>query len=89
MSKEVEFLSWTKAVEEKSNEIVAIPGIAGQDQDKGQMRNNRCNRNADCNSGENKKKKRADYVLALREIQNSLYEDVQRILFRQKVQKNA
>lgn len=60
-SKEDGFCLGQKAVEEKSNEITAIP--------------------------EKIKKKRADYLLALKRNQNSMYEDVQEYLMNEEFQK--
>ena len=55
-SKEDGFCLGQKAVEEKSNEIVAIPELLDKIQNKRPDRNNRCNGTQTDNSGENKEK---------------------------------
>ena len=75
-SKESGFCLGQKAVEEKSNEIVAIPELLDKIQIKGQIVTIDA-MGTQTAIAEKIKKKRADYVLALKRNQNSLYEDVQ------------
>ena len=75
-SKEDGFCLGQKAVEEKSNEIVAIPELLDKIQIKGQLVTIDA-MGTQTAIAEKIKKKRADYVLALKRNQNSLYEDVQ------------
>ena len=74
-SKEDGFCLGQKAVEEKSNEIVAIPELLDKIQIKGQLVTIDA-MGTQTAIAEKIKKKRADYVLALKRNQNSLYEDV-------------
>ena len=75
-----------KAVEEKSNEIVAIPELLDKIQIKGQLVTIDA-MGTQTAIAEKIKKKRADYVLALKRNQNSLYEDVQEYFSRRRVPK--
>lgn len=75
-SKEDGFCLGQKAVEEKSNEIIAIPELLDKIQIKGQIVTIDAI-GTQTAIAEKIRKKRADYVLALKRNQNSLYEDVQ------------
>ncbi len=81
-------LSWTKAVEEKSNEIVVIPELLDKIQIKGQTVTIDA-MGTQTAIAEKIKKKRADYVLALKRNQNSLYEDVQEYFSDEEFQKES
>lgn len=75
-SKEDGFCLGQKAIEEKSNEITAIPELLDKIQVKGQIVTIDA-MGTQTAIAEKIKKKRADYVLALKRNQNSLYEDVE------------
>ena len=75
-----------KAVEEKSNEIVVIPELLDKIQIKGQTVTIDA-MGTQTAIAEKIKKKRADYVLALKRNQNSLYEDVQEYFSDEEFQK--
>ena len=85
-SKEDGFCLGQKAVEEKSNEIVAIPELLDKIQIKGQLVTIDA-MGTQTAIAEKIKKKRADYVLALKRNQNSLYEDVQEYFSDEEFQK--
>lgn len=85
-SKESGFCLGQKAVEEKSNEIVAIPELLDKIQIKGQIVTIDA-MGTQTAIAEKIKKKRADYVLALKRNQNSLYEDVQEYFSDEEFQK--
>ena len=85
-SKEDGFCLGQKAVEEKSNEIVAIPELLDKIQIKGQIVTIDA-MGTQTAIAEKIKKKRADYVLALKRNQNSLYEDVQEYFSDEEFQK--
>ena len=85
-SKEDGFCLGQKAVEEKSNEIVAIPELLDKIQIKGQTVTIDA-MGTQTAIAEKIKKKRADYVLALKRNQNSLYEDVQEYFSDEEFQK--
>ena len=85
-SKESGFCLGQKAVEEKSNEIVAIPELLDKIQIKGQLVTIDA-MGTQTAIAEKIKKKRADYVLALKRNQNSLYEDVQEYFSDEEFQK--
>ncbi len=74
-SKEDGFCLGQKAVEEKSNEITAIPELLDKIQIKGQIITIDA-MGTQTAIAEKIKGKRADYVLALKENQKSLYQDV-------------
>ena len=74
-SKEDGFCLGQKAVEEKSNEITAIPELLEKLQIKGQIITIDA-MGTQIAIAEKIKQKRADYVLALKKNQHSLYEDV-------------
>lgn len=75
-SKEDGFCLGQKAVEEKSNEITAIPELLDKIEVKGQIVTIDA-MGTQTAIAEKIKKKRADYVLALKRNQNRLYEDVE------------
>ena len=85
-SKEDGFCLGQKAVEEKSNEIVVIPELLDKIQIKGQTVTIDA-MGTQTAIAEKIKKKRADYVLALKRNQNSLYEDVQEYFSDEEFQK--
>ena len=74
-SKEDGFCLGQKAVEEKSNEIVAIPELLDKIQIKGQLVTIDV-MGTQTAIAEKIKKKRADYVLALKKNQSCMYEEV-------------
>ena len=74
-SKEDGFCLGQKAVEEKSNEITVIPKLLEQIQIKGQVITIDA-MGTQIGIAEKVRKKRADYVLALKKNQGTLYEDV-------------
>lgn len=74
-SKEDGFCLGQKAIEEKSNEITAIPDLLEKIQVKGQIITIDA-MGTQTAIAEKIRQKRADYVLALKRNQNSLYEDV-------------
>lgn len=74
-SKEDGFCLGQKAVEEKSNEITAIPELLDKIQIKGQILTIDA-MGTQTEIAEKIKKKRAEYVLALKENQRNLYKDV-------------
>lgn len=85
-SKEDGFCLGQKAVEEKSNEIIAIPELLDQIQVKGQIVTIDA-MGTQTAIAEKIKKKRADYVLALKRNQSSLYEDVQEYFLNEEFQR--
>ncbi|MFR2713533.1 MAG: ISAs1 family transposase [Pilosibacter sp.] len=87
-SKEDGFCLGQKAVEEKSNEIVVIPELLDKIQIKGQTVTIDA-MGTQTAIAEKIKKKRADYVLALKRNQNSLYEDVQEYFSDEEFQKES
>ena len=74
-SKEDGFCLGQKAVEQKSNEITAIPELLNQIQIKGQIITIDA-MGTQTAIAEKIRQKRADYVLALKKNQSSMYEDV-------------
>ncbi|SDY83109.1 Predicted transposase YbfD/YdcC associated with H repeats [Lachnobacterium bovis DSM 14045] len=85
-SKEDGFCLGQKAVEEKSNEITAIPELLDKIQIKGHIVTIDA-MGTQTAIAEKIKKKRADYLLALKRNQNSMYEDVQEYLMNEEFQK--
>ena len=85
-SKEDGFCLGQKAVEEKSNEITAIPELLDKIQVKGQIVTIDA-MGTQMAIAEKIKKKRADYVLALKRNQNNLYEDIQEYFSDEEFQK--
>ena len=85
-SKEDGFCLGQKAVEEKSNEITAIPELLDKIQVKGQVVTIDA-MGTQTAIAEKIKEKRADYVLALKRNQNSLYEDIQEYFSDEEFQK--
>lgn len=85
-SKEDGFRLGQKVVEEKSNEIIAIPELLDKIQIKGQTVTVDA-MGTQTAIAEKIKKKRADYVLELKRNQNSLYEDVQEYFSDEEFQK--
>ena len=85
-SKEDGFCLGQKAVEEKSNEIIAIPELLDKIQVKGQIVTIDA-MGTQTAIAEKIKKKRADYVLALKRNQSSLYEDVQEYFLNEEFQR--
>ena len=85
-SKEDGFCLGQKAVSEKSNEIAAIPELLEKIQIKGQIVTIDA-MGTQTAIAEKIRKKRADYVLALKRNQTSLYEDVQEYFSNEEFQK--
>ena len=91
-SKEDGFCLGQKAVEEKSNEITAIPELLDKIQVKGQIITIDA-MGTQKEIAEKIKKKRADYVLSLKGNQKNLYEDVKEYFenseFRKEIEKSG
>ena len=84
-SKEDGFCLGQKAVEEKSNEITAIPELLEKIQIKGQIITIDA-MGTQTAIAEKIRQKRADYVLALKKNQYTLYEDVKEYFANEKFQ---
>lgn len=82
-SKDDGFCLGQKAVEEKSNEITAIPDLLEKIQVKGQIITIDA-MGTQTAIAEKIRQKRADYVLALKRNQNSMYEDVREYFMEKK-----